>query len=365
MTTLLSDVHIPWLDFLLHDAPVRLLRFSSDESLRAQLPQADMLLVRTVTKIDAATFPEFPSRLKIIGTATAGTDHIDQNHLGAYGVRMIHSPGCNAHSVAEYVATAVLHGVKGDVSKLPRLTAGIIGYGQTGSRTATLLRSFGITCRTCDPMLNESKPGFEHTPLHDALNSDIVSLHVPLTHTGPHPTALMLTKETLKDKPVRMLINAARGGVLNEKDAVTLKKSGHLKNLTLDVWQNEPDLQSDSLEAADLATPHIAGYSEQGKIQAARMVLAEAGRLLGFRVSDAEPEQKLPGVIDARNGLYSAIQKLHPAFELDGKLRKRPADFTRLRNTHPLRMEFRYHRLSGLPESDRKVAAGLGFKLLK
>ncbi|MCH8558084.1 MAG: 4-phosphoerythronate dehydrogenase [Balneolia bacterium] len=352
MITLLSDAHIPWLDHLLPESSVRILSYESDAELRDQIAEADALLTRTVTKVNQQTFPSFPEKLRVIGSATAGTDHIDGEWLAQNNIRFFHSPGCNARAVAEYVITVMIHAFKGDINELRKQKTGIIGYGNTGSQLGRILDRIGLSYVAFDPPREARDSSFKSDSWEDVLDCDILSLHVPITRGGKWPTQHMLSAKSIKQSSFRLIVNAARGGVANEADLLAMKQSGKLGFLALDVWENEPDLNHDILNAADIATPHIAGYSQQAKYEASRIACNSIAKTLGFELNTDEPAYEIAPAISASEGLYLALQKHHPLFHLDGLLRNKPEAFSTLRNSFPLRNEFRKTTLTNYLSKD-------------
>jgi len=329
------------------------------------LPDVDALLTRTTTKVNPVSFPEFPARLKAIASATAGTDHIDQEWTRMHGLTFTHSPGCNARSVAEYVATVLIHACEANIEQMRNQKVGIIGYGHTGSQVAELLTRLGISYLAYDPPLQQQNPAFRSAPLEQVLDCDILSLHVPLTTEGEWPTFNMLNSEVFEGRSYDIIINASRGGVLNEQDAIALKQNNRLRFLALDVWENEPRINPNSLMAADIATPHIAGYSLQAKYRASRIACEGLGRALGFKVNTRQPDWGNSSDINASAGLYSTLRYLHPLFDLDELLREQPDRFATLRNTHPLRMEFEYTNLKNTLYKGIQIFGALRFNIIQ
>jgi erythronate-4-phosphate dehydrogenase len=383
---ILADAHIPWLPFLLGDPELRgnlrLSRYDTPHELQELIQRAqvtmpvDALLIRTTAKINRNTFPVFPPGLKCIATATAGTDHVDTDWLNKNGIQFFHSPGCNARSVGEYVITAMLSAYQGSWKHLKQKKVGIVGSGNTGQQVAGLLEKLGIEFITYDPpreVLEMTSPN-SHASFHSAASNelmacDVITLHVPLVSDGSDPTHHLLSRiGVLHDKSrFELLINASRGGVLNEQQAVKLQKNGQLQHLVLDVWEDEPRPRPESLEAADLATPHIAGYSLQAKFEASRIACSHLGEALGFEINTGKPVWGISAYINAAKGVYSALRAYHPAFQLDPLLRQDPTSdsFARLRNTFPLRMEFQDLELQQLPDNpdEHALARALGFQL--
>lgn len=364
MITLLTDAHIPWLDQILPETSVRILRYESDTDLRNQIAEADALFTRTVTKINPQTFPSFSEKLRVIGSATAGTDHIDADWLAQNNIRFFHSPGCNARAVAEYVITVIIHAFEGDINKLKKQKTGIIGFGNTGSQLARILDRLEMPYIAFDPPKGALDPSFISASWEETLDCDILSLHVPFTSSGKWPTQHILSAKSLSDSSFRLIVNAARGGVANEADLVAMKQSGKLDFLALDVWKNEPDLNYDILHAADIATPHIAGYSQQAKYEASRIACSSIADALGFELNPAEPAYEIAPAISASEGLYLALQNHHPLFQLDALLRNKPDAFSTLRNTFPLRNEFRKTTLTNCLSKDTLLIDALEFNRL-
>lgn len=383
---ILADAHIPWLPFLLGklelEGKLRISRYETPQEMhdllqRAQTTQSvDALLIRTTAKINHKTFPVFPSGLKYIATATAGTDHVDADLLAKHEIQFFHSPGCNARSVGEYVATAMLNAYEGHWKSLQQKKVGIVGFGNTGQQVAGILEKLGIEFIAYDPPREalEMTSGTNHASFKSSASDelsdcDIITLHVPLVSDGPDPTRHLLSRLGVlhDDSSFELLINASRGGVLNEELAVKMRKSGQLQHLVLDVWEDEPYPRPETLEAADLATPHIAGYSLQAKFEASRIACNQLGEALGFEVSTGKPDWGISAYINAAKGVYSALRSHHPAFQLDSLLRREPTpdSFARLRNTFPLRMEFQDLELHQLPDDpdEHALARALGFRL--
>jgi len=230
----------------------------------------DILLTRTRTRCDAKLLD--CSRCSFIGTATIGTDHIDLDYCRTKGIKVVNAPGCNAPAVAQYVLSAV----KATLTKgesFAGKTLGIIGVGHVGSIVAQWAESLGMKVLLNDPpKFGDNAPGVTLDTI--AEECDIITIHTPLTLSGNNPTFHLLDKyflSRLKRKP--LLINSARGGVMDTsavKEAVSL---GLASAVAVDCWENEPAIDASFLKMATIATPHIAGYSYEGKIRATSMIL--------------------------------------------------------------------------------------------
>ncbi len=240
--------------------------FSGRTLSAVDVTSAEVLLVRSITHVNE-TLLQQNQRLQFVGTATIGVDHIDQNYLAQRDVNFHSAPGCNAVSVAEYVLSALVILAERYLLTLSALTVGIVGAGNTGSRLSEKLTALNIKHVLCDPLLAESsvdKRAF--VALEEALNCDVVSLHVPLTRTGQHATYHLLDAARLKQlRGNQILINACRGEVIDNSALLTLKQQGHPLKLVLDVWENEPNILADLIAYCEISTAHIAGYSLEGK----------------------------------------------------------------------------------------------------
>ena len=253
------------------------------EITRRELVDADALLVRSVLPVDGPLLAG--TGVGFVGSATSGLDHIDTAWLDANGVSLAHCRGANARAVVEYCLGAIarlrLAGCV-DVSK-PRI--GVIGAGAIGGELARTMLGLGHEVVVCDPPLAEAgrkHPDFAWQSLAAALDCDFVSLHVPLTASGRHATRGMLGAAALSTlRPGAVLINASRGGVVDEAALLGRLQSGRLLHCVIDVWQDEPRVNAELAQMADIATPHIAGYSEQAKWGASLMLARQLARHFG------------------------------------------------------------------------------------
>jgi len=232
----------------------------------AILHDADALLVRSVTQVGPALLDDTPVRF--VGTATIGTDHIDLPYLARRNIRFTDAAGSNANSVAEYVLTALLTLAQRHRFKLNGKTLGIVGVGNIGSKIEKYAPVLGLQPLPNDPPLQRLTGDKRYVSLDEALAADIVTLHVPLTRQGPDATYHLINKQTLGLLgPKTILINASRGAVVDNQALNTALAQHQLGPTVLDVWENEPTPNLDLLQRVALATPHIAGYSLDGKVK--------------------------------------------------------------------------------------------------
>lgn len=232
---------------------------------RVCVAAADILLVRSVTRVDAALLAG--SRVRFVGTATAGIDHVDTDYLARSGITFAAAPGCNARPVGEYVLACVLAHAAATGRAPATLTAAVIGCGHAGSWAMRLLSDVGVRCLRNDPPRALHEPGF--LPLVEVLGvADVVTLHVPLCTEGPFPTRNLLAAAELEAmKPGALLVNAARGGIVDEAAWSRAVADGRLQ-AAVDCWANEPDVAPDLLDAAFVASPHVAGHSVDARRRA-------------------------------------------------------------------------------------------------
>ncbi|MGH8589707.1 MAG: 4-phosphoerythronate dehydrogenase [Gammaproteobacteria bacterium] len=236
---------------------------------------ADVLLVRSVTRVDAGLLED--SRVRFVGTATSGVDHIDRDNLARRGIAFAAAPGSNAQAVAEYVSSAVLVLAEARGLLLAGTTAGVIGGGRVGSRVVRLLSALGIRCLVNDPPLADTTGDARYRPLDEVLAADIVTLHVPLASQGPYPTQGLIGREALsRMKSDVILINTARGGIVGESTLKQrLARHDHMAT-AIDCWEGEPHIDPELATRSTLSTPHIAGYSADAKLRATSMLHAAA-----------------------------------------------------------------------------------------
>lgn len=339
--------------------------------------EADILVVRSVTRVDSTLLEGSPVRF--VGTATIGTDHIDLHYLKEKGIAFADAAGSNATSVAEYVTAALLYVEQRDGSSFEGKTLGVVGVGNVGSRVVLKGLALGMRVLQNDPPRAEREGPAGFADLEQVLaESDVVTLHTPLERGGAHPTFHRIgEREFSQMKPGALLLNTARGAVVDNPALLRALKGGKLGGAILDVWENEPDPNVDLLVRTRIATPHIAGYSFDGKIAGTRMMAEAIASFLGVpfmwpeRLGASEEQLTVPLVGAGRQAARNALLCAYPIGEDDARMRgilslppeERPAFFDRLRKDYPIRREFHQHRLpSGIPDpAALELLAALGF----
>lgn len=292
---------------------------------------ADALIIRTRTLCNRELLEG--SNVKIIATATIGTDQIDIPWCEANGIKVANSPGCNAPAVAQYVWASLLReGFDPATGKL-----GVIGCGNVGSIVAGWGRMLGAKVIVNDPPRMESGIADDYAPLEEIMREcDAVTLHTPLIRDGRHPSFHLISgKEVAAMKRGAILVNAARGAVLDTKTVLPYVQDRDIRAV-IDTWEGEPDLNLDLLRHADIATFHIAGYSRQGKERATRMVLEEMEKFFGFEVdkSGLAPAYVYPEKITAEE----IVDSYDPSVDTDALL-SAPKKFDLLRRNYNYREE--------------------------
>ena len=313
---------------------------------------ADALLVRSVTKVNHALIDQ--TKIQFVGSATIGTDHLDIQALEQQHIAWSNAAGCNAQAVAEYVITALLH-LNIDLLEQERaFTLAIVGLGNVGSRLAVMAQLLGWNVIGYDPYVQLA--GIENVSLQELLKqADAISIHVPLTTSGDYPTLHLFDEAALAEmKPSAILINSARGPVI-QQSALMADIEKTKRQVVLDVFEFEPEIPQELLERLALATPHIAGYSLEGKARGTQMIYEAFCHTFGYQPSK-NFESQLPtveqyfGQQDLKASLKQHLVQIYNIAEDDQQLRAcvqaakvEQKAFDLLRKNYPLRREWAAH----------------------
>lgn len=260
---IVADENIPLLEEFFADfGEIR--RFPGRQISRADVLDADILLVRSVTKVDRDLLEG--SAVRFVGTCTIGTDHLALEYFQRAGIQWSSAPGCNARGVVDYVLGSLLTLAEIEGADLTQRTYGVVGVGEVGGRLVQVLRSLGFNVLLCDPP-RQADEGGDYVSLEQIIEQcDVISLHTPLDKAGSDPTWHLLDRERLNQlKPGTWLINASRGAVVDNaalREVLTRRED---LQAVLDVWEGEPQVDVELADLCVLATPHIAGYSLDGK----------------------------------------------------------------------------------------------------
>lgn len=343
---------------------------------------ADILLVRSITKVNEELLAG--STVKFAATATIGTDHIDIDYLGRSGIGFSSAPGSNSNSVAEYIITALLALGKKHKFTLEGKSIGIVGVGNVGSKVATKAAALGMRVVLNDPPLKRQTGDDKYRGLDEIYQCDFVTMHTPLTVEGEDETFHLVDEDFLASlKENCFFFNSSRGGVV---DTAALKKaldSKVIAGAVLDVWENEPNIDNELLLKVDLSTPHIAGYSYDGKVAGMIMIYEAACKHFGLEVkhciADFLPAPEIseitidPTSADQQTIIHDAVQSIYVINRDDFNTREilivdadaRGKWFDDLRKDYPVRREFQNTKII-IDDKNSQLAeklTGIGFKI--
>ena len=378
---LLADENIPLLDpFFAAFGEIR--RLPGRAIDRAAVADADVLLVRSVTRVDRALLEG--SAVKFVGTCTIGTDHLDLPYFAEAGIAWSSAPGCNARGVVEYVLGALLALAERQGTDLAARTYGVVGAGQVGGRLVELLRGLGWSVLVCDPP-RQAREGGDFVGLEEIIRRcDVISLHTPLTRDGADATWHLLDAARLAQlKPGCWLINASRGAVVDNAALKTHLQGGADLDVVLDVWEGEPQVDAELAPLCRLATPHIAGYSLDGKLRGTEQIYqafcAWRGEAPAVNLAQLLPPAWLSELVlheqaDPAWALATVCRAVYDprlddaAFRrsLLGDAEARRVGFDALRKHYPMRRELPELRVrvTGEAKQLRRQLAALGVQLV-
>ncbi len=379
---IVADQNIPFVkECFEHLGEVHL--YSGRQITPAAVADADILLVRSITKVNADLLAA--SSVKFAATATIGVEHIDTDYLASRKIGFASAPGSNANSVAEYVVAALLTLGKKKKVELAGKSIGVVGVGNVGSRTAAKCAALGMKVVLNDPPLARQTGDGKYRPLDELMDCDFITFHTPLTKTGQDKTFHLANEAFFKAlKKGAYFINTSRGGVM---DTAALKSAmrDKLSGVVLDVWENEPNIDAELLAKVDLSTPHIAGYSYDGKIAGLMMIYEAACRFMGVApqhtIGDFLPPAQTPEIrltadeltMPQQALIHDIVQKIYVINRDDFNTREilfQPAQeqgafFDKLRKEYPVRREFQNTRIVMPPNASgiARQLAGIGFKV--
>ena len=338
---IVADSKIPFLKGLLEPVAQEVLYVPGSDITNEVLRDAQVLLTRTRTRCDRHLLQG--TAVKFIGTATIGTDHIDLDYCSHNGITVVNAPGCNAPAVAQWVHSTILQWLAAQPAPLDHpLTLGIVGVGHVGSIVARWAHQLGYRVLLNDPPLEEqaTDTNSELLTLKSKLidistlhcKCDIITFHTPLTRDGDYPTWHLCDEAFLNGlQRCRLIINAARGAVCDNE--ALLRWQG---DIALDCWEGEPNINRELLEKAFVATPHIAGYSLQGKQRGTSMIIEALNRHFGWNITPVQASTPLKGAENVTP--QTIIDSYNPLIDT-AHLKSAPTTFESLRNNYPLRNE--------------------------
>jgi erythronate-4-phosphate dehydrogenase len=344
---------------------------------------ADILLVRSITKVNADLLDH--SRVQFVATATIGTEHVNQAYLHSRGIGFASAPGSNANSVAEYIVAALLALGKKYRFRLEGKSIGIVGVGNVGRRVEAKCRALGMNVVLNDPPLARHTGDTKYRPLEELYECDFITLHTPLTKDGPDPTYHLANGDFFASmKQGAFFLNSARGKVQDEAALKQAMQSGKLAGVVLDVWETEPNVDPWLLRHVDLSTPHIAGYSYDGKVAGMLMIYEAACAHFGLHKThtarDFLPTPDVPEISVTppltqyeERVIHDIVQQVYAVNRDDFNMREillqpeegQAAWFDGLRKNYPVRREFQNTKVT-FSEIDcclTNKIAGIGFQV--
>lgn len=343
---------------------------------REVLMNTDALLIRTRTKCTESLLKD--TKVRFIGTATIGFDHIDTKYCERHNIVWTNAPGCNSSSVQQYITSALLKLSRDHHFNLKEKTIGIVGVGNVGSKVEKIARILGMNVLLNDPPRARKEGSSDFVKLGNILyESDIITVHVPLNTFGTDKTYHLFNSKSFKNmKDGTWFFNSSRGEVTDTASLKTSLGSGKLGGAVIDVWENEPDIDLELMSETYIATPHIAGYSTDGKANGTAMVVNSLCSFFELPLKNWYPED-VPVPFNREifiNGkgkkdeeiIREAVHATYNIEEDDNRLRFSPADFEKQRGDYPLRREFTAFsvKLEGCSAASHNALKAMGFKVL-
>jgi erythronate-4-phosphate dehydrogenase len=343
----------------------------------ADLQDADVLLVRSVTRVDAALLATSP-RLGFVGTATIGTDHVDKALLAERDIPFFSAPGCNKYSVGDYVLSALLVLAERHELTLREMSLAVIGAGNTGECVAGKAEALGMRVLRCDPprarAAAQAGEAGAFVDYQSALGADIVSFHVPITCEGPDATFHLLDEQVIAARPAgQILINASRGEVWDNQALLARQQGLGPLRLVMDVWEGEPEPLRALVPHTEIATPHIAGYSLEGKARGTWMLYQalcqQLGRTPRQDLQSLLPVPEVRALTPGQPTDQALIKQLvHLIYDVrrdDARFRNRievPGSFDEQRKHYPERRELSSLQVCGQFAGDTLARLGFGIQ---
>lgn len=323
------DDKIPYIRDVLAQITPDVVYLPGSKIMAADVRDADALIVRTRTRCDEQLLSG--SRVQFVATATIGYDHLDTAFLNRSGIKWMNCPGCNSGSVAQYLHSVLILLMR-DRGIVPgKTTFGIVGCGHVGSKVAAIASKMGFRVLVSDPPLGMDC---------NLMDCDIITYHVPLTRTGECPT-WHLADAAFFDGLTRVpiIINTSRGEVVDNKALLAALESGRVRDAVIDTWEGEPIVDRELLRRVYIGTPHIAGYSADGKVNANRMVVDGLCRHFGLPNHFSMSPPALPRKIVFGNNENDNYLQVYNPLEDSEKLKNAPEKFEELRGNYPIRRE--------------------------
>lgn len=366
---IIADKNIPYLKGIAeHFGDVTYL--DGADFTKEAIREADTLIVRTVTRFDEKNLAG--SNVKLICSATIGYDHIDTEYCDTHGIAWRNAPGCNSGSVQQYITSSLIVIAQKKGFDLKDKTIGIVGVGNVGKKVARACEILGMKVLLNDPPRLRAEKDEKFVSLKTIMDdADIITFHTPLVKDGEDKTYHLADERffsSLGKKPV--IINSARGGIINTQAVKEAIRQEQISGAIIDCWEDEPLIDLEYMNMVDIATPHIAGYSADGKANATRMSLesiADFYNLDRSPISLIEIPSPDKPVIDLNNytqsvdRIYSALLETYTPMSDYSRLKAAPSTFKQLRNNYPLRREASAYKIENATSTERTILTNLGF----
>ena len=363
-----------WVTPTLSALPIELVSIQGMQIVPSDLKDANALLTRTVTRVDSNLLQDSP--IAFVGTASAGTDHIDTRYLSERGIKLANAAGCNAGAVADYVLDAIYQCQRLE-SLISGATVGLVGYGAVGRHLAARLSMLGGKIKVYDPYVKSAEADVTLCALPEVLGCSIVSLHAALHTDQPHPSAQMIDNTAVSYiSPDALFINAGRGGLVTEEALHRMADKGVM--LVLDTWPEEPSVSQELLSRATFATPHIAGYTRTAKSNATDFLIEPLVRALSldYPFNTLESEDTRQVMVDLSrqsdsHGLMDVMKVISRLTQDDDQFRKSweksqtPDNFETQRTQYRLRDQYGALKLEAANASTelQRLLSAAGFRL--
>ncbi|MBG0860986.1 MAG: 4-phosphoerythronate dehydrogenase PdxB [Bacteroidales bacterium] len=374
MVNILADDKVPFLKGIL-DPYAKISYLPGKKIGKEILDDVDALVIRTRTKCTEELLAG--SGIKFIGTATIGFDHIDTQFCNRHNIKWANAPGCNSSSVQQYMAAALLKTAHDFGFRLKDKTIGIVGVGNVGSKVEKFARVMGMNVLLNDPPRARKEGKKNYVTLNTLLHeSDIITLHVPLNIVGDKTYHLFNENTFRRLKKGAWIFNTSRGEVIETTAFKTALGSGSLGGGVIDVWENEPDIDLELMGKAFITTPHIAGYSTDGKANGTAMIVNTLSSFFSLPIKEWYPQDVPPPPVPVirLNGkgkteediIREAVFHTYDIESDSMDLRASPYDFENLRGDYPIRREFHAYKISleEAPVKVKKMLSMMGFGVL-
>lgn len=368
---IIADKNIPYLKGIA-ELYGEVAYLDSAEFTNETIKDADTLIVRTVTHFDENILNG--TAVKLICSATIGYDHIDTAYCDSRGIAWTNAPGCNSGSVQQYIISVLITMARKKGFNLEDKIIGIVGVGNVGKKVAKVCEVLGMKVLLNDPLRQAKEGDRGFVSLQTIMDeADIITFHTPLTKEGEYKTYHLADEvffSSLKKKPI--IINSARGGIIDTEAIKAALNKKEISGAVIDCWEKEPNIDLKYLNKVDIATPHIAGYSADGKANATRMSLAAIANFYDMSKEPVslvkEPEPANPVIdmnkyVDSGNRIYDAILETYDPTGDYSRLIKAPASFKKLRNEYPLRREYFAYKVVNATDEEENILNRLGFQI--